>query len=57
MKKFIAGALLGIMLGVGSPVIAGEFGITDTFKLGRIADACEKILVEVQAIHKQLGVK
>lgn len=38
----------------GLPVMAGEFGWTDTTKLGRVADACEAILAELKGLRVDL---
>jgi hypothetical protein len=54
MKKFIFGLVLGALLTTGVSLSAGEFGWTDTAKLGRVADGVEKILAELQGLRADL---
>lgn len=57
MKKLIVGVVIGLLLGSGIPALAGEFGWTDTTKLGRVADAAEAILAELKGIRAELNRK
>lgn len=54
MKKVLLGVVIGLVLGAGSTLTAGEFGWTDTAKLERVAVAAEAILTELRSLREDL---
>ena len=56
MKRFIAGLLLGALLGAAVPV-AAEFGWSDSGRLNDIRDTAKLVLLEIQGLRRDLAAR
>ena len=57
MRQYMLGVALGLFLAgciAGTPLLAGEFGNTDSFKLERLTKAAENIVVELRGLRADL---